>query len=94
MVKHDNIHCIELPFGVITATFPDERGVIRTVEVVECGRWSIRSVTFLVPLELDCHQDDGEIRQRLHDDNDGNDDDNDNSPSRPVDSISKAGGPG
>ena len=55
MVKHDNIHRIEWPLGVITAIYPDERGVIQTVEVEECGRRSIRSVTFLVPLELDCH---------------------------------------
>ena len=55
MVKHDNIHRIEWPLGVITAIYPDERGVIQTVEVEECGQRSIRSVTFLVPLELDCH---------------------------------------
>ena len=85
MVKHDNIHHIEWPLGVISATYPDERGVIWTVEV-ECGRRSTRSVTFLVPLELDCHQDDGEIRQRLRDDDDNS--------SRPVDSTSEAGGQG
>ena len=94
MVKHDNIHRIEWPLGVITATYPDERGVIRTVEVEECGQRSTRSVTFLVPLELDCYQDDGEIRQCLRDDNDENDDDNDDNSSRPVDSISEAGGQG
>ena len=60
MVKHDNIHCIEWPLGVITAVYPDERGIIRTAEV-ECGRWSIRSVTFLVHLELDCHREDDVI---------------------------------
>ena len=60
----------------------------------ECGRRSIRSVMFLVPLELDCHQNDGEIQQRLRDDNDGNDDDNDENSSRPVDSTSEAGGQG
>ena len=58
----------------------------------ECGQRSLCSVTFLVLLELDCHQDDGEIRQRLHDDN-GNDDNNENS-SRSVDSTSEAGGQG
>ena len=94
MVKHDNIHRIEWPLGVITATYPDERGVIRTVEVEECGRQPIRSVTFLVPLELDCHQDDGEIQQRLRDDNGGNDDDNDDNSSRPVNSTSEAGSQG
>ena len=75
MVKHDNIHRIEWPLGVITTVYPDERGVIRTAEVEECGRRSQRPVTFLGPLELDCHQDDGEIRQRLHDDYDRNDND-------------------
>ena len=38
MVKHDNIHRIEWPLGVITTVYADERGVIRTVEVEECGR--------------------------------------------------------
>ena len=93
-VKHDNIHRIEWPLGVITAVYPDERGVIRTSEVEECGRWSISSVTFLVPLELDCRQEDGEIQQRLHDDNGGTDDDNDDTSSSPVDLTSEAGGQG
>ena len=35
MVKHDNLHRIEWPLGVITAVYPDERGVIRTAEVEE-----------------------------------------------------------
>ena len=60
----------------------------------EYGRRSIRSVTFLVPLELDCHQDDGKIQQYLCDDNGGNDDDNDDNSSSPVDSTSEAGGQG
>ena len=47
MVKHDNIHRIEWPLRVITAVYPDERGVIRTAEVEERRRRSIRSVTFL-----------------------------------------------
>ena len=47
----------------------------------------------LSPLELDCHQEDGEIQQRLRDDNDGNDNNDDNS-SSPVDSTSEAGGQG
>ena len=88
MVKHDNIHCIDWPLGVIIAVYPDERGVIRTAEVEECGRQSIRSVTFLVPLELDCHQEDDVIQQRLRDDTSGNDDDNVHSP---VDSTYEAG---
>ena len=37
MVRHDNVHRIEWPLGVITATFPDEKGVIRAAEVEECG---------------------------------------------------------
>ena len=92
MVKHDNIHRIEWPLGVITTVYPDERGVIRTAEVEECGRRSLRPVTFLVPLELDCHQEDGEIRQRLRDYHDRNDND-DNLPAT-VDSVSEAGGQG
>ena len=88
MVKHDNIHRIEWPLGVITAVYPDERGVIRTAEVEECGRRSIRSVTFRVPLELDCHREDDVIRQRLCDDQRGDDDGNVYSP---VDSVSEAG---
>ena len=88
-VKHDNIHLIEWPLGVITAVYPDERGVIRTAEVEECGRRSIRSVTFLVPLELDCHREDDIIHQRLCNDKRGDDDDNVYSP---VDSTSEAGG--
>ena len=44
MVKHDNIYRTECPLGVITATYFDERGIIRTVEVEECGQWSTRPV--------------------------------------------------
>ena len=87
MVKHDNIHRIEWPLGVITAMYPDEKGVIRTAEVEECGRRSLRPVSFVVPLELDCHHEDGEKRQCLRDDNQGNDDD----VTATVDSISEAG---
>ena len=70
IVKHDNLHRIEWPLRVITAIYTDERGVVRTAEVEECGRRSIRSVTFLVPLELDCHRDDV-IRQSLRDEEEG-----------------------
>ena len=56
---------------------------------MECGRRSLRPVTFLVPLELDCHQDNGKIRQHLRDDY-GNDDNS----SRSVDPIAEAGGQG
>ena len=65
MVRHDNVHRIEWPLGVITAIYPDEKGVIRTAEVEECGRRSLRPVSCLVPLELDCHHEDDELRQCL-----------------------------
>ena len=71
IVMHDNLHRIEWPLGVITAIYPDERGVIRTAEVEECGRRSIRSVKFLVPLELDCHREDDVIHQSLCDEEEG-----------------------
>ena len=80
MVKLDNIHHIEWPLWVITAVYPDERGVIRTAEVEECGRRSIRSVMFLVLLELDCHREDDVIRQHFSDDQRGDDDNNVYSP--------------
>ena len=96
MVKHDNIHRIEWPLGVIAAIYPDEKGVIRTAEVEECGRQSLRPVSFLVPLELDCHREDDEIRQCQSDNNQGNDeednDDNDDAAAATmdIDSISEA----
>ena len=74
MVKHDNIHHIEWPLGVITAIYPDERGVVRTAEVEECGNLFLRSVTYLVPLELDCHHNDDNERQRLCEGEGGDDD--------------------
>ena len=74
MVKHDNIHRIEWPLGVITAIYPDERGVVRTAEVEECGNRFLRSVTYLVPLELDCHHSDDNERQRLHEGEEGDND--------------------
>ena len=67
MVHHDNVHRIEWPLGVITAIYPDEKGVIRTAEVEECERRSLRPVSYLVPLELDCHHDDDELHQCLRD---------------------------
>ena len=96
MVKHDNLHRIEWPLGVITAVYPDKRGVIRTAEVEECGRRSIRSVAFLVPLELDCHREGDVIRQCLCDDRRGNEKEEDNTDNvySPVDSTSEAGGLG
>ena len=78
MVRHDNVHRIEWPLGVITVTFPNEKGVIRTAEVEECGRQTLRPVTFLVPLELDCHRDDDVIRRSSSDDDERGNDDDDN----------------
>ena len=62
MVRHDNVHRIEWPLGVITAIYPDDRGVIRTAEVEECGKRSLRPMSYLVPLELDCRHDDNALR--------------------------------
>ena len=78
MVRHDNVHRIEWPLGVITAIYPDEKGVIRTAEVEECGRRSLRPVSYLVPLELDCHHDDDELRQCLRDKRRNEEEDDDN----------------
>ena len=64
MVRHENVHRIEWPLGVITAVYPDARGVIRTAEVEECGKRSRRPISYLVPLELDCRHDDDNIRLR------------------------------
>ena len=103
MVRHDNVHRIEWPLGVITATFPDKKGVIRTAEVEECGRRTLRPVTFLVPLELDCHREDDVIRRSPSDNDErGNDYDGDdgvyNDATSTVDSNSEvdvaAGGQG
>ena len=62
MVRHENVHRIEWPLGVITAVYPDASGVVKTAEVEECGKWSLRPISYLVPLELDCRHDDDEIR--------------------------------
>ena len=81
MVRHDNVHCIEWPLGVITAIYPDERRVIRTAEVEECGKRSLQPVSYLVPFELDCRHDDDALRlcprdpQRNEEDDDDNEDD-------------------
>ena len=64
MVRHENVHRIEWPLGVITAVYPDARGIIRTAEVEECGKRSRRPISYLVPLELDCRHDDDDIRLR------------------------------
>ena len=57
MVHHDNMHRNEWPLGKVVRVFPDSLGVIRTAEVEEGGWSSIRSVTFLVLLKLDCYDD-------------------------------------
>ena len=57
MVSHDNMHRYEWLLGKVVRVFPDPQGVIRTAEVEEGGRVSLHSVSFLVPLELDCHDD-------------------------------------
>ena len=77
MVCHDNVHRVEWPLGVITAIYPDERGVIRTAEVEECGKWSLRPVSYLVPLELDCCHDDDALRLCPRDPQGNEEDDDD-----------------
>ena len=44
--------------------YPDARGIVRTVEVEECGKRSRRPISYLVPQELDCRHDDDNIRLR------------------------------
>ena len=93
MVRHDNGHRIEWSLGVITAIYPDEKGVIRTAEVEECGQRSLRPVSYLVPLELDCHCEDDELRQCLRENQRNEEDDDDNAAAAVtmiVDSISEA----
>ena len=46
----------------------------------ECGRRSLRPVSYLVPLELDCHREDDKLRQCLRENRrneEEDDDDND-----------------
>ena len=59
MVKHENLHRYEWPLGKVLRVFPDPQGIIRTVEVEEGGKVSLSSVTFLVPLKLDCNDEEG-----------------------------------
>ena len=59
MVKHENLHRYEWLLGKVLRVFPDLQGIIRTVEVEEGGKVSLLSVTFLVPLELDCNDEEG-----------------------------------
>ena len=91
MIKHDNLHRIEWPLGVITTIYSDEKGVIRTAEVEECGIRSLRPVSYLVPLELDCHHEDDELRQCLRKNQRNEEEDNDAAAvTMDVDSISEA----
>ena len=55
MVRHDNMHRYEWPMGKILRVFPDPQGIIRSVEVEEGGRVSLRTVSYLVPLDHDCY---------------------------------------
>ena len=55
MVRQDNMHTYEWTLGKVIRVFPDPSGVIRTAEVEEGGQCSLHSVIFLVPLELDCY---------------------------------------
>ena len=64
MVCHDNMHQYEWPLGKVIRVFPEPSGVIRTAEVEEGGRCSLCSVAFLVPLKLDCYDDEeGDISE-------------------------------
>ena len=84
MVRHDNVHRIEWLLGVITAIYPDEKGVIRTAEVEECGRRSLRPVSYLVPLELECYHEDDELRQCLRENRRNEEEDDDNNAAAAV----------
>ena len=59
MICHENLHRYEWPLGKVIRVFPDPSGILRTAEVEEGGRCSLRPVTFLVglPLELDCYDE-------------------------------------
>ena len=59
MVKHENLYRYEWPLGKVLRVFPDPQGIIWTVEVEEGGKVSLRSVTFLVPLEFNCDDEEG-----------------------------------
>ena len=64
MARHGNMHWYVWPLGKAVRVFPDPLGVIRTADVEEGGRSSIHSGTFLVPLELNCYEDEeGDISE-------------------------------
>ena len=91
MVRHDNVHCIEWPLGVITGVYPDASGVIRTAEVEDCGKRSLRPILYLVPLELDCRHDDDALRlcprdPQGNEEDDADDDEEDDASVTDVDS--------
>ena len=46
----------------IPKVFPDEKGVVQTIEL-EDGHKSLRPVTYVVPLELDCNDPEDDIDQ-------------------------------
>ena len=91
MVCHDNVHRIEWPLGVIAVVYPDARGVIRTAEVEECGKRSLRPMSYLAPLELDCRHDDDALRlcprdPQGNEEDDADDDEEDDASVTDVDS--------
>ena len=57
MICHENLHRYEWPLGKVTRIFHDPSGIVRTAEAEEGGRRSLCPVTFLVPLELHCHDE-------------------------------------
>ena len=57
MIHHENLHRYEWPLGKVIRVFPDPSGIVQTAEVEEGGRCSLRPVTFLVPLELCCYDE-------------------------------------
>ena len=70
MVKHENLRRIEWPLGVIKQLYPDPLGVVRTAEVQEGGKRYQRSITHLVPLELDCPTTGNECQAQAEEDDD------------------------
>ena len=72
--------------------YPDASGAIRTAEVEECGKRSLRPISYLVPLELDCRHDDDAIRlgpcdPQGNEEEDADDNEEDDASVTDVDSI-------
>ena len=64
MIRHENLHRYEWPLGKVIGVFPDSSGIVKTAEVEEGCRYSLRPVTFLVPLELDCYdEEEGNLQE-------------------------------